>query len=109
MDGRTLPLGLKASRFGHSVGHYENSALVIETAGIAADRLWVTHGGGGHSDQLRTVERYTRSDEGRLLTLELTLHDPVMLREPLVYKKVWRHTPDVKFLEHSCETITGRP
>ena len=57
----------------------------------------------------RTVERYTRRDEGRLLTLELTLHDPVMLREPLVYKKVWRYTPDVKFLEHSCETITGRP
>jgi hypothetical protein len=109
LDGRDHPQDLRASLYGHSVGHYEGPVLVIDTIGIAENRLWVEHGGGGHSDQLRTVERYTRSADGGLLTLDLTLHDPVMLQEPLVYKKVWRYTPDVKFLEHSCETITGQP
>lgn len=109
MDGRDHPEDLQPSRYGHSIGHYEGSTLVVETEGVAPGRFWVQHGGGGNSDQLRAVERYARSDDGRILSLRLTLEDPVMLSEPLVYEKVWRFTPNVELLEHSCETITGEP
>jgi len=107
MDGRGHPSDMPPSRHGHSIGRYEGSTLVIETAGLKADSLWPEHGGGGYTDRLRTVERYTR-DNG-WLKLEFTLDDPKVLREPLVYEKVWRFTPGVEFLKHSCETIAGQP
>ena len=107
MDGRSHPQNAPVSRYGHSVGRYEGSALVIETTGIAAGNLWGEHGGGGYTDRLRTVERYTRDD--RWLKLVLTLHDATVFREPLVYEKFWRLTPGVEFLKHSCETIAGQP
>lgn len=108
-DGRDHPEELEPSLYGHSIGYFEGSTLVVETEGIAASPLWVEHGGGGLSDQLKAIERYSTSDEGRILRLRLTLEDTVMLTEPLIYEKVWLSTPDVEFLEHSCETITGQP
>ena len=107
MDGRGHPPGTPPSRHGHSIGHYDGSTLVSETADITAGTFWPNHGGGGYTERLRTVERYTR--DGEWLHLEFTLDDPNVLREPLVYEKFWRFTPGVEFLKHSCETIAGEP
>lgn len=107
MDGRGRPPNAQASRYGHSIGRYDGGALVIETAGVSPGNLWSMHGGGGYTDRLRTVERYTRDDGW--LKLVFTLDDPTVLREPLVYEKFWRFTPGVEFLKHSCETIAGKP
>lgn len=109
LDGRAPPEDMQPTLYGYSTGRYEGSALVIETVGIAPASFWRDHGGGGNSDRLRAVERYTRSADGSWLRLEATFEDPVMLAEPMVYRKVWRYTPDVELLEHDCETISGRP
>ena len=58
LDKREAPDGL--SRMGFSVGHYEGDSLVIESTGIAANLTFWSR----HSDQLRIVERYTRSEDG---------------------------------------------
>lgn len=107
MDGRSHPSNIPESRYGHSIGRYDGAALVIETSAISAGHLWSAFGDGVYTNQLQTVERYTRDDEW--LKLELTLRDPNVLREPVVYEKFWRLTPAVTFLEHSCETIAGQP
>jgi hypothetical protein len=41
-----------------------------------------------HSDQLRTVERFTCAEDGQTLHLTATLADPWSLREPVVIKRI---------------------
>jgi hypothetical protein len=90
LDGRPRPAGQAPSLMGHSAGRYEGDALVIETSGVAPS--W-TQFRSEHSDQLRTIERYTRSADGQRLMLSLSMTDPWGLREPVVLKKVWRWAP----------------
>jgi hypothetical protein len=114
LDGRA-PASESPSAMGHSVGHYEGDALVVETSGIRANLApWGAGFPGGsfpfdgrHSDQLRVQERYTRSDDGNSLLLTATLEDPWALREPLVLKKVWGWAPDQEISPYeSCEKPT---
>jgi hypothetical protein len=90
MDGRKRPAGQAPTRLGHSVGRWEGDSLVVETTGVAANQTsWRAR----HSDQLRTVERFTRSTDGTMLLLTATFEDPWSLREPLVIKRNWRWAP----------------
>jgi len=85
------------------------NALVVETSGIAANiAMWPAfRTSAGHSDQLRVVERYTRSPDGDLLLLTATMEDPWSLREPLVMKKIWRWAPDQQIAPYEdCERPT---
>ena len=101
LDGRKGPGS--PSRLGFSVGRYEGGSLVIESTRISAN----LSGWGEHSDQLRVVERYTRSgDDGRLL-LTATFEDPWSLKKPLEFKKVWSWAPDEEIFPYdSCERPT---
>jgi hypothetical protein len=107
MDGRDHPADLTPSLYGHSIGRFEGPVLVIESAGILPGVFYPDLGGGGHSDQLRTIERYSLVENGGLMSLEFTLIDPVTLAEPLTFVKRLRRTPDVELLDHSCEVISG--
>ena len=63
---------------------------------------------GGHSDQLRSIERYTvEQGDTPVLTLELTLEDPGTLTEPYVYTKRWIATPGIELLTDSCTDKPG--
>ncbi len=44
MDGRPHPKNLDPSFFGHSVGHWEGDALVVDTVGFN-ERFWLTREG----------------------------------------------------------------
>ena len=90
LDGRKRPASQPPTSMGFSVGRYEGDTLVIETSGISAN---LTSYSSDHSDRLRIVERYTRSTDGKRLSLSATLEDPVSLRQPLVLKKVWSWSP----------------
>jgi hypothetical protein len=90
MDGRRRPSGQASTRLGHSAGRWEGDTLVVETTGVTANQtFWRAR----HSDQLRVVERFTRSGDGTMLHLTATLEDPWSLREPLVLKRNWRWAP----------------
>jgi len=108
MDGRKHPANQAPSRLGRSVGRWDGDTLVIETSGIAANitanlASWSTK----HSDQLRVVERYTRSQDGKTLLLTATMEDPATLREPLVLKKIWRWAPEQQITPYeNCERPT---
>jgi hypothetical protein len=107
MDGRTIPANLKPSRMGYSVGRWEGETLVVETDGIAANIAeWpmTANAATQHSDHLRTVERFTRSADGKTLMLTATLEDPWSLTGPVVLKKIWSWAPDQKIAPYdSCE------
>ncbi len=101
MDGRARQERVSPSTMGNSVGRWEGETLVVETSGVAAN---ITPWRFEHSEQLRAVERFTRSDDGNTLRLTATLTDPGSLREPLVIKKIWRWAPDSQITPYeNCE------
>lgn len=114
MDGRAVPADLVPSPMGYSIGRYEGDALIIETTAISANlAAWgagffsLTIFDGSHSDELRAIERYTRSQDGQRLVLDVTLDDPWALREPLTLKKVWHWAPDQEIAPYEdCERPT---
>lgn len=99
---------------GYSVGRYEGDALVVETTHIAANLAPWGLGfpipfpfDGRHSDQLKAVERYTRSGDGARLLLDVTLEDPWALRQPVTLKKVWGWAPEQQIAPYDeCEPPT---
>ena len=86
-DGRKLAQDLEPTRLGHSIGRYEGSTLVVETTGILPAVTLIHPIPPGmfltHSDQLRTIERYTPSEDGNRLDLEWSMIDPENFSQPL--------------------------
>jgi hypothetical protein len=66
---------------GYTVGRWEGDTLVLDSVGFT-DETWLGRGGKFHSDQMRVVEKLTRT--GNELLYEVTVEDPVVLVEPWV-------------------------
>ena len=109
MNADKGPASQQPSRLGYSTGHWDGGALVIETSHIAANlAVWTDGNMVRHSDQLRIVERYARSQDGKTLNLIATIEDPWSLREPLAFKKMWRWAPESRIDAYKdCEIPTN--
>lgn len=110
MSAGPHPVNTQPSRMGYSVGHWEGETLMIETAHVAPNlAMWTdldhqAH----HTDQLRILERYIRSEDGKTLQLMATIEDPGSLSEPLVLKKIWAWAPESRIAPYkSCEIPTN--
>jgi hypothetical protein len=100
MDGREHPDDLEATWYGHSVGHWENDTLVIETVGFN-DLFWFDFVGHPHSTQLRTVERYTRTKAAELEVVT-TIYDPGAYAKPFTVKFTHTLRPGWELMEYIC-------
>jgi len=74
MDGRPHPADLAPGYLGHSIGHWDNRTLVVDTTGFN-ERFWIDRWGLPHTQQLHVIERFTRVD-GSTLKYEVTIDDP---------------------------------
>jgi hypothetical protein len=74
MDGREHPANPEPTWFGHSVGHWEDDTLVVDTVGFN-DKFWLTREGVPHSTKLHIVERFTRVNFDNLV-YQVTIDDP---------------------------------
>jgi hypothetical protein len=64
----------------HSIGRWENKdTLVIDTVGFN-DKFWFDRKGTPHSEQLHTIETWTRPNMGTLVNT-VTIEDPDVLHE----------------------------
>lgn len=84
---RTAPVG-PPSKLGHSVGWFENGALIIETGNFIADR-WGTHTGIDSSEQKQLREELRMVDGGLGVELKVTVTDPVYLATPATFTHRW--------------------
>jgi hypothetical protein len=101
MDGRPHPRNPIPTWFGHSIGHWDGDALVIDTVGYN-DKFWFDSLGTPHTEQLHTVERYSRPNYGTL-NLEFTLEDPGALSRPVQLNFSARALPpDQELMEFVC-------
>jgi hypothetical protein len=66
---------------GYTVGRWEGDTLVLDSIGFT-DETWLGRGGKFHSDQMRVVEKFTRT--GNEIRYEVTVEDPEVLVEPWV-------------------------
>ncbi len=78
---RERETGLVPRLYGHSIGWYEGSTLVIDTVGFGAGVL-TPHPGILHGDSLHMVERITVNPEELGMTVEWTAEDPEFFKEP---------------------------
>jgi hypothetical protein len=95
-DGRPPLEGNDPSFYGDSVGHWEGDTLVVESRNFVPS-TWIGARGEIHSDQMRVVERFTRSKDR--LRYEATIHDPVMLTGPWSKKSFDLVPSDVPLFE----------
>ena len=84
MDGRKHPEDLIPTWWGHSIGRFEKDTLVIDTVGYN-DKFWFDSRGTPHTEQLHTVERWTRINWGRI-TNDFLLDDPGAFSRPVNLK-----------------------
>jgi hypothetical protein len=99
------------SRLGYSVAWYDGDDFMVETTGVEDAPFFVGKAQGlRHSDQLRTIERYTLSDDGQTLDMIFTVTDPEVLKAPWVWVKKWRTSPDADLLPHGydCSFVPGQ-
>jgi len=66
---------------GYTIGRWEGDSLVLDSVGFS-DETWLARGGFIHSDQMRVLEKFTRT--GNTMRYEVTVDDPVMLLKPWV-------------------------
>jgi hypothetical protein len=101
IDGRPHPKDPEATWFGNSVGHWEGDTLVIDTIAFNGHTKVDTI---GHpvSDQLHTIERFTRPDLGHI-DYTITIDDPKTYTKPWTSVRTWILRPDWEIMEYSCE------
>ena len=99
-DGRKHPDDPDPTFMGHSVGHWEGDAFVIDTIGLTG-KSWLQDLL-PKSDQLHLTERLTKIDDGKLLKVQLKIDDPKTYSQPWYWIMYFRAVPwDLK--EYICE------
>ena len=103
-DGRPHRDYLPASYRGDAVGHWEGDTFVVEVMNFT-DKTWIWAEGrvSFHSDALRIVERYRRTD-AETLVVEAVVEDPNVLTEPWhVPTQTLQLAPFDQLLPLNCE------
>jgi hypothetical protein len=102
MDGRKHPADPNPTWYGHSIGHWEGETLVVDTVGFN-DKFWFDYLGHPHTEQLHTIERYTRVDKGTI-NMEVTIDDPGAYAKPFTTIGKARLQPaDDELMEYICQ------
>lgn len=100
------PKDVKPTYFGHSVGHWENDTLVVDTIGLRSSEI-VFGKEGLRSDKARVVSRLRKFDGGQKLELISTTYDSEIYSRPVdTDKAVSSWHPELSLLEFQCEENT---
>jgi hypothetical protein len=101
MDGRQHPDNIEPSNYGHSIGWWEGDTLVVDTVGYNED-FWLDRRGLPHTEQMHTLERFTRTAEG-------TIDYRITVTDPHAYTASWeggfnlRWNAGVELFEYVCQ------
>ncbi len=102
-----IPVGAKHKKdpdplwAGEHVGSWDGDTFVVDTIAFN-DKTNLDTVGHPHSDQMHTVERFTRTDD-KHMTYEITLEDPKAFTKPWKNTRTFTLRPDWEVMEYSCE------
>jgi hypothetical protein len=94
-DGRLHPADPVPSTIGHSIGHWVDKALIVDTCCI--DTAVALPGAGPHSNALHITERLY-SPKPNMLVDEMTVEDPEAFSKPWTTVKTFYRRPDWELL-----------
>ena len=103
LDGRKHPPAdeLNPTWYGHSIGWWEGDTLVVDTVGMN-DKTWLDNRGNRHSEKMHLVERFSRTDLGRM-QVEYTIDDPGAYAKPFKVSFTAQLMPkDDELIEYVC-------
>lgn len=105
MDGRDMPESHPHSKSGYSIGHWEDSDLVVETSFIASSTF--LNNGFDHSDDIHMIERFRLSDDGNKLELTQVYEDPTVFEGKAARYMSWRRVPGEHVFPYDCDPSFG--
>ncbi len=99
MNGTAADEG-RGTIYGHSMGHWEGAALVIETTGI--DYPYYNDAGAPMTEDMLVTERYSISPDGRRMDWTATIVDPSVFTASVSLGgwAVW--APDIEIRDFNC-------
>ena len=107
MDGRGHPENGERTNLGHSVGRWEGDVLVVDTTLFAdhpdANGSGVPSGAGKH-----LIERYSLSEDGTRLIVDVLLEDPEFLTESFSARKELLYSPQLRLFTYDCDPELSR-
>ena len=86
---------------GHSVGEWEDGALVVHTTGIDYD-YFDTGDGTPQSSNMEVRERFSLSEDEMQLSYEVVATDPETFTRPVTGSNTWEWTPAYELTLHEC-------
>lgn len=101
MDGREHPRDWEPTNYGHSVGHWEGNTLIVDTVGYN-EEFWMDRRGLPHTEQLHTIERFTRTDKNTI-DYRITMEDPGAYTKPFEGGFNLRWNQDQELFEYVCQ------
>jgi hypothetical protein len=97
----THPANIEPSYLGHSIGHWEGDTLVIDTIGYNG-QFQLDSFGLPSSPKLRTVERLTKSADGKRVAIQTTIEDPDHFSAPFTIERAWLRNDVRHQTEYDC-------
>jgi len=108
MDGRGHPTDAPRAIQGHSVGYWEDEALVIDTRLFADHRSPFLFDGVPSGPGKHVIERYRLSEDGTFATASFFVEDPEYLTEPLKFDLILRYKPNFELQDNECDPEIAR-
>ena len=102
MDGREHPPATELFHEGHSIGHWEEETLVIDTTNFTYHRSPYQYGAPSGS-QKHVVERYTLIDGGTHTHVEFSLEDPEYIVGTMTHSRNLRYAPQSDMSPFNCD------
>lgn len=107
MDGRGHPDPSVRTLEGHSIGHWEGAALVVDTTNFADHRSPYQNGIPSGARK-HVVERYELLPGGRRMAVEFMLEDPEYIAEPMTHRRELIYSPGAKMARFDCDLESAR-
>ncbi len=103
IDGRPFPKDddLDPTWYGYSIGKIEGNTMTVETRGYN-DKFWFDFAGTPHTEKLKTIEKYTRTNYGTL-NVETTIDDPGAYSKPFTIRFQATLRPGEELMEYICQ------
>lgn len=99
-DGRMHPGADERFQQGHSIGHWENDVLVVDTTNFTDQET----GGIPSGSRRHLVESFALAEDGKNLTYEYVLEDPEYLTGEVAGDAVMSYRPDMQVSNVECDT-----
>jgi len=102
LDGRGHPDAAEKFLLGHSVGHWEGDALIVESANFAEHSMGLSMSLPS-SEQKKLAERFELSADGKQLLYSGTVIDPVYLAGSQQWNASWVYRPGLPHSNERCD------